>query len=82
MIMKTTAKYYTTYKANGGSTYSTQPYEYTNKKKAVADIRRIVKGNHYQQKGNVSSYAVTDEDGVTVAAGELHGDTMWWTRTI
>lgn len=81
MIMKTIA-YYATYRANGGSTYSTQPYEYTNKKKAVADIRRIVKGNHYQQKGNVSSYAVTDEDGVTVAAGELHGDTMWWTRTI
>ena len=75
-------KYYATYRANGGSTCSIQSYEYTNKKKAVSEIQSIVKGNHIQQKGNVSSYVVTDENGETIAAGELHDDTMWWTRTV
>lgn len=65
-----------------GNTYNKELYVYNNKRKAISDIRSIVRGNHYQQKGNVSFYEVKDESGEVVAAGSLHDDTMWWRRTI
>ncbi len=66
------------FSANGGSTYNTEPYEYTNKREAIASIKAIVASEHFQQSCNVSSYYVVDANGIYVAAGYLH-DKGWWT---
>lgn len=70
-------KYYATFNANNGSTYSSTAYEYTNKQKAIADIKSIVAAEHFKQTGNRSTYSVTDETGQEVAAGTLHGFGRW-----
>lgn len=70
-------KYYATFSANNGNTYNESPYVYTNKRKAVAEIRSIVDGEHFRQVGNTSRYAVRDENGIYVAVGSIH-DRGWW----
>lgn len=70
-------KYHAYFSANDGSTYNVEPYEYTNKKKAIASIKRIVRANHFQQSYNRSRYSVLDENGIYVAVGALH-DCGWW----
>lgn len=69
--------YFATFTANNGSTYLSQSWLYTNKAKAISEIKAAVKGNHFRQTGNVSSYIVTDGDGIIVAAGKLHDCGRW-----
>lgn len=70
-------KYFATFSANNGSTYLPKAWEYTNKAKAISEIKAAVVGSHYNRCGNKSTYMVTDNDGVVVAAGALH-DCGWW----
>lgn len=60
-------KYYGTFSANGGSTYSGTAVEFTNKKVANATIRNIAIGNTLA--GNGCYWRVTDEDGKIVFSG-------------
>lgn len=70
-------RYFASYSANNGSSYNNAPYEYTNKAKAIKDIKSIVRGNHFHQHGNSSKYLVWDEDGTIVASGRFN-DNGWW----
>ena len=70
-------RYFASFVANGGSTYNNRPYEYSNKKVAIKDIRSIVYGNHFQQPYNTSRYMVWNDDGIIVASGYLHGNGCW-----
>lgn len=72
--------YYARFRANHGAVYNVHPYVYTNKQKAISEIREIVKANHYQQYGNVSYYEVYDDYGNPVASGSLHDHTKRWHR--
>ncbi len=69
--------YYASFFANNHSTYNAQAYEYTNKRQAIAAIKAIVAGEHHQQTGNVSTYYVTDANGIYVAAGALRDNGRW-----
>lgn len=71
-------KYYAFFVANNGCTYNKVPYIYANKRDAIANIKKIVKAEHFQQAGNESRYMVRDENGICVAAGTVHGTKMWW----
>lgn len=70
-------RYFASFSANGGSTYNNRPYEYSNKKVAIKDIRSIVFGNHFQQPYNTSRYMVWNDDGIIVASGYLLGNGQW-----
>lgn len=70
-------KYYASFSANNGSTILSEPYEYTNKAIAIKDIKRIVRGEHFQQPYNRSSYTVWDSNGLIIASGSLNGK-GWW----
>lgn len=70
-------RYKATFTANNGSTYCRSPYEYFTLKQAIADIRAIVKGNHFRQSNNRSTYEVRDLDGKIVAQGEYVGLGRW-----
>lgn len=72
-------KYYAKFYANNGSTYNKEPYECTNKRKAITSIKQIAYGNHFQQIGNCTSYYVWDENDICVAAGAIH-DLGWWSK--
>ncbi len=70
-------KYFASFSANGGSTYSNEPYEYTNKKESIKSIKAIVKGNHFHQPCNRSKYMVWDENNIIVASGYLNDNGRW-----
>lgn len=70
-------KYFATFTANNGSTYLSQSWLYTNKAKAISEIKAAVRANHFRQTGNTSSYLVTSGDGIIVAAGKLHDRGRW-----
>lgn len=70
-------KYYASFSANNGSTSNMEPYEYTNKKEAIKDIKSIVKGNHIFQPYNSSKYLVWDSNDKIVASGYINGN-GWW----
>lgn len=70
-------KYYASFSANNGSTTLSEPYEYTNKAKAIKDIKEIVRGEHFKQPYNRSSYTVWNSNGLIIASGSLN-DKGWW----
>ena len=70
-------KYFASFTANNGSTSNSEPYECTNKAKAIRSIRAIVAGNHFPQVGNQSSYCVWNENEICVAQGTLYGCGQW-----
>lgn len=70
-------KYYADFVANNGRTAVWKPFEYTNKRDAIRDIRKIVKGNHFHQPGNISDYYVWDANGLCVMHGRLCGYGRW-----
>lgn len=70
-------KYFASFKANNCSTYNVEPYEFTNKAKAIKGIKAIVAGEHFQQPGNWSSYCVWDENEICVAQGTLNDIRTW-----
>ena len=70
-------KYYASFSANNVSTILSEPYEYTNKAIAIKDIKRIVRGYHFQQPYNRSSYTVWDSNGLIIASGSLNGKGSW-----
>lgn len=72
-------KYFARFTANNGNTYNKEPYEYTNKRKTIVDIKHIAEGNHSYQKGNTTRYCVWDENDICVAAGAIH-DLGWWSK--
>lgn len=74
-------KYYATFTANNGSTYLNTPWEYTNKAKAIREIRATLRCEHFQQTGNKSTYEVYDEKGNTIARGSLN-DKGWWSNLL
>ena len=69
--------YFASFKANNGSTYNVEPYEFTSKAKAIKGIKAIVAGEHFQQTGNRSSYCVWDENEICVAQGWLQDIGTW-----
>ena len=70
-------KYYAIFSANNHTTYHSEPYEYTNKAIAIKDIKERVRGYHFQQPYNRSSYTVWDSNGLIIASGCLN-DLGWW----
>lgn len=70
-------KYYASFAANNHSTFPCDLYEYTNKKEAIKSIKKIVRGNHFWQRFNSTSYVVWNSDGVIIAAGSIN-DNGWW----
>ena len=70
-------KYYAIFSANNHSTYPSEPYEYTNKEEAIKSIKRIVRGNHFWQCFNRSSYIVWNSNDVIIASGSIN-DLGWW----
>lgn len=74
-------KYFASFSANGGSTYSNKPYEYSNKKEAIRSIKSILRSNHFRQPYNTSRYTVWDENNILVASGSLNGN-GWWSASI
>lgn len=70
-------KYFASFKANNGSTYNVEPYEFTSKAKAIKGIKAIVAGEHFQQPSNVSTYCVWDENEICVAQGTLNDIRTW-----
>lgn len=73
-------KYYAEFTANNGSTYMANPIEDTNKAKLIRSIKYMVRGNHYQQPCNQSTYRVWDEKGKVVASGYVFGKNAWRVR--
>lgn len=71
-------KYFARFRANNGSTYSAEAYEFTNKQKAVKAMRESVEANHFQQHGNRSSYEVWNEDGIIVASAVCCDHNLRW----
>lgn len=69
--------YTATFYANNGSTYLPNGWEYTNKRKAISEIRAAVAGEHFRQPYNRSTYEVRDENGRVVAAGVFCGRGFW-----
>lgn len=70
-------KYYASFSANNNSTFPSEPYEYTNKAEAIKKIKKIVRGNHFWQRFNRSSYVVWTSNGVIIASGSIN-DLGWW----
>ena len=71
-------KYYASFTANNGSTYSVGAYEFTNKKKAVKAMREIVEANHFQQYGNCSGYTVWNKDNIIVMSATCLDHNLRW----
>lgn len=74
-------KYYATFTANNGNTWQQKPWEYTNKRKAIREIRATLRSEHFQQTGNKSTYEVYDEKGNTITRGSLN-DKGWWSNLL
>lgn len=70
-------KYYAIFSANNHSTYPSEPYAYTNKAEAIKSIKKIVRGYHFWQPFNRSSYIVWNSTGVIIASGCIN-DLGWW----
>ena len=70
-------KYYATFTANNGSTYTREPYEFTNKEKAITTIKSLMKAEHFAQLCNKSTYCVWDENDKCVAKGALYDKGRW-----
>ncbi len=65
--------YYTIFSANRGHNGNTRAYVFTNKKKAIDQIKSITKGSHFQTKDNQSWYMVYDENEIIVEFGSVTG---------
>lgn len=70
-------KYFASFTANNGSTSNIEPYEFTNKAKAIKGIKAIVAGEHFLQTGNKSTYCVWNENEICVAQGTLNDIRTW-----
>lgn len=70
-------KYFAEFRANGGSTYNREPYEFTDKREAIRFIKSLCRANHFQQRCNSSSYCVWDEKDLIVAQGNIYGFGKW-----
>lgn len=66
-------RYFADFSANNGSTSNSKSYEFTSLSEAKKTIKEIVKGNHFQQTGNISRCDVRNEEGETVWAGYMSG---------
>ena len=62
-------KYYANFSANNGTSLAT-PYEGTNLKEIIRDIRGTAEGERFP--GNTCAWWVTDEEGRTVAEGGMN----------
>lgn len=69
------AKYFVTFAANGGSTYSREPIPFSSKAEALKTARAIVSGNHFRKSANSSTFEVTDANDRVIYCGCLCGDT-------
>lgn len=59
--------------ANGGSTYNVEPYEYTNLRTAIKEIKEIARAEHFQQTCNLTTVSVCDEKGEEIYHATLNG---------
>lgn len=65
--MKTIKTYYAYFGANNA--FNSKAYKYTNKAKAIKEIRAIAKGNHLA--GDFAEWYVKDESGQIIASGTI-----------
>lgn len=66
--MKTSQKYYVHYALNNYSERTTSDIEFASKRQAEGYLRSVLLGGHFQDLGNYSYGAVTDEKGVCCIA--------------